>query len=97
MKTFKEIKDIIQTHKDELRQKYKVKKIGIFGSYVRGIQTSKSDVDILVSFNETISLLKLAGLEMYLEDILGIKTEVVPKEDIRRELKNNILQSVVYL
>ncbi|MFA5779702.1 MAG: nucleotidyltransferase family protein [Elusimicrobiota bacterium] len=97
MKTFEEIKNIIQKHKDEIRKKYKVKKIGVFGSYIRGIQTSKSDIDILVSFNETISLLKLAGLEIYLEDILGVKTEVVPKEDIRQELKKNILESVVYL
>ena len=97
MKTFEEIKNIIQKHKDELCEKYKVKKIGVFGSYVRGVQTPKSDIDILVSFNETVSLLKLAGLEIYLEDILGVKTEVVPKEDIRRELKKNILQSVVYL
>lgn len=97
MKTFEEIKNIIQKHKDEIREKYKVKKIGVFGSYIRGVQTPKSDIDILVSFNETISLLKLAGLEIYLEDILGVKTEVVPKEDIRQELRKNILESVVYL
>ncbi|MEW6558307.1 MAG: nucleotidyltransferase family protein [Elusimicrobiota bacterium] len=97
MKTLNEIKNIIQAHKTELHDKYKVKEIGVFGSYVRNTQTPKSDIDILVGFNETISLLKLARLEIFLEDILGVKTEVVPKEDIRQELKKNILQSVVYL
>ncbi|MEW6556486.1 MAG: nucleotidyltransferase family protein [Elusimicrobiota bacterium] len=97
MKTLNEIKKIIQAHKTELHDKYKVKKIGVFGSYVRNTQTPRSDIDILVSFNEAISLLKLAGLEIFLEDILGVKTEVVPKEDIRRELKKNILRNVVYL
>jgi len=52
MKTLDEIKNILAQHKEELRQKYKVKEIGIFGSYVRGEQKRKSDVDILVEFKE---------------------------------------------
>jgi len=44
MKTLEEIKDTLAKHKQELKEKYKVKQIGIFGSYVRGEQTEKSDV-----------------------------------------------------
>jgi len=35
---------------EELRQKYKVKRIGVFGSFVRGEQKKKSDIDLLVEF-----------------------------------------------
>ena len=48
MKTLDEIKAIICENKTELKIKYKVKKIGVFGSYIRGEQKSESDVDVLV-------------------------------------------------
>jgi len=50
MKTLEEIKKILRQHKTELKEKYGVKEIGIFGSYVRGEQKKKSDIDILVEF-----------------------------------------------
>ena len=53
MKTLDEIKDALAQHKEELRQKYKVQEIGVFGSYVKGGQRKRSDVDILVEFAET--------------------------------------------
>ena len=48
--TVEEIRKILREHKDELRKKYGVLEIGIFGSYVRGEQEKDSDVDILVEF-----------------------------------------------
>jgi len=48
MKNFEEIKEVIQKHKNELREQYGLKEIGIFGSYVRGEQNDESDLDILV-------------------------------------------------
>lgn len=59
MKTLEEIKHILAQHKEELRQNYKIKDIGIFGSVVRGEQKRKSDVDVLVDFDGPISLLRL--------------------------------------
>ncbi len=50
MKTLSEIKKIILENKKELKEKYKVKTIGIFGSYARGEQKETSDIDILVEF-----------------------------------------------
>ncbi len=97
MKTLEEIKKIIKNQKPILREKYHVSEIGLFGSYVRGDQKKKSDVDILVEFEKPISLLKLVNLENFLADVMGIKVDVVPKEDIRRELKERILKEVVYI
>jgi len=97
MKTLEEIKNILAEHKEELREKYKVKEIGIFGSYVRGEQKKGSDVDILVEFEEPVSLLKLVSLENFLKEIVGVKVEVIPKKDIRVELKERILKEAIYL
>ncbi|MCZ7382543.1 MAG: nucleotidyltransferase family protein [Candidatus Methanoperedens sp.] len=97
MKTLEEIKKIIKNQKPVLREKYSVRQVGIFGSYVRGEQKKKSDVDILVEFEKPISLLKLVNLENFLADVMGIKVDVVPKEDIRHELKEKILREVVYI
>jgi predicted nucleotidyltransferase len=62
------IKRTISAHKAELRKKYKVKTIGVFGSYVRGEQNKKSDVDVLVEFEEPVGLFEFMALENYLSD-----------------------------
>ena len=97
MKTLKKIEKILKENKAILAERFKVQEIGIFGSYVRGEQKEKSDVDILVSFYEPISLLKLVSLENFLTDLTGVKIDIVPKEDIRPELKERILGEVMYL
>jgi predicted nucleotidyltransferase len=97
MKTLEKIKKIIQEHRKELEAQFNVIEIGIFGSYVHGNQSKKSDIDILVELKEPVSLLKLVSLENYLEEITGIKVDVVPKNDVRPELKKQILEEVAYL
>lgn len=97
MKTLEEVKEIIQHHKQELKEKFKVVEIGIFGSYVRGEQRKRSDIDILVEFEEPVSLLKLVSLENFLKEIIGVKLEVIPKKDLRPELRERILQEAVYI
>ncbi len=97
MKKIDRIKNIIIQHKDELRDKYKILEIGIFGSYIRGEQKRKSDIDILVRFDEPVSLLEWVSAENYLSDLLKIKVDMVPEEDVRPELKKRILKEVVYV
>ena len=48
MKTIKDIETIIQKHKKELEEKYGLKEIGIFGSYVRGEQLQNSDIQLKI-------------------------------------------------
>jgi len=97
MKKLAAIKKIIRDQKDILRDRYKVRRIGVFGSYVRGDTNSRSDIDVLVEFSEPISLLKLVSLENYLTDTIGIRVDVVPQEDLRKELKDGILKEAVYV
>jgi len=96
-KSLDEIRNILNKHREELRQKYNITEIGIFGSYVRGEQKKRSDVDILVEIGEPVSLLRFVGIENYLSDLLKTKVDLIPKESIRPELKERILKEAVYL
>jgi len=97
MKTLDEIQKILKQQKEFLRKKYKIKEIGIFGSYVRGEQRYTSDVDILVEFEEIPSLLKFVKLENYLSEVLGVKVDLVEKKALKPRIGKHILQEVVIL
>jgi len=95
----KQIKEILARHREELREKYKVKEIGIFGSYVKAEQEERSDLDILVEFEENakLSLLDVAGLEIELSDLLGIKVDLVEKRNLKPQIGQRILSEVIYV
>ena len=76
MKSYKKIEAILKQHKEELAGKYRIKEIGIFGSYVRGEQKKRSDVDILVEFEEVPDLFKFFELERYLEELLEMRVDL---------------------
>jgi Predicted nucleotidyltransferases len=95
MKSLQEIKKSLSDLKPELRKRYGVTEIGVFGSYVRGEQKSDSDVDVYVDYKEIPSLLDIVDLENYLSDELKEKVDLVPRECIRPELEKYILPEVV--
>ncbi|MBM4129369.1 MAG: nucleotidyltransferase family protein [Nitrospira sp.] len=97
MKTLDEIKYILASHMDVLRSQYRVKEIGVFGSYVRGKQKKKSDIDLLVEFIETPDLFEFLDLEEYLEGILGRKIDLVTKNALKPLIKERVLSEVVYV
>ena len=97
MKTLKEVKDTLSQHKEELEGKYKVKEIGIFGSYMRGEQRKRSDIDILVEFKEPIGLFEFMELEEYLKKLLGAKVDLVTREALKPHIGEYILKEVSYL
>ncbi len=95
--TKEEILNILELHKEELKHKYKIKELGIFGSYARGEEKITSDIDILVEFEEVPDLFTFLELEGYLEELLHTKVDLVRKKALRPELKDNILDEVTYL
>ena len=61
-------------------RKWKVKSLGIFGSYVRGEARKSSDLDLLVEIDDPkMGLLRFIALENYLSDLLGVKVDLVEK------------------
>jgi len=97
MKDVADIEKIIEQKREELFIKYKIKNIGIFGSYARNNAKERSDIDLIVEFEEPVSLLGVIKAENYLTELLGIRVDLVPKEDIRKELKETILKEVIYI
>jgi len=82
--------DKLQKLKPYLIEKYSVQRISVFGSFVRNEATDESDLDILVSFSENPDLFDLASLNIYLENELGIKIDLVPDINLKPNIAQNI-------
>ena len=80
-----------------LRERYKVKNVGIFGSYIRGDSNKESDVDILVEFHEPPTLLEFMALERHIGELTGMKVDLVMKTALKPGIGERILQEVVYV
>ncbi len=97
MKTLDEYKHILEEQKSYLADKYGVKIIGIFGSYVRGEQRPDSDLDILIDLERPlkISLIGLVELEYELGNLLGVKVDLAIKQNLKKRIGKQILSEVV--
>ncbi len=89
--------NILKKHKEELKKRYNIKEIGVFGSYVRGEDKVKSDLDILIEFEEDadVDLLKFVNMENYLSEIIGIKVDLVEKSGLKTRIGKHILKEVI--
>lgn len=65
-------------------------KIAVFGSYIRGEEKPKSDIDIIVEFSERKSLLELVRIERELSEVLGIKVDLLTEKSISPYLIDTI-------
>lgn len=95
MSELEEIKRKLREHKPDLKEKYNVKKIGIFGSYVHGDQAGSSDIDLLVEFSEPIGW-EIVDLKEELETLLDRPIDIVTKDALKPRLKTQIMEDVVY-
>ena len=96
---YEQIKKILLKHKPRLKKEYKIKELGVFGSYTKNAQTPHSDVDILVEFHEDakLSLIDIARLEVELTHLLGIQVDLVEKRDLKPYIGKQVLAEVVYV
>lgn len=94
-----EIIKILKEHKEEIKKKYHVKEIGLFGSFIRGEEKESSDIDILIDFDPDarISLLDFIELEDYLSELLGVKVDLVDKQALKPRIGKRILNEVIVL
>jgi predicted nucleotidyltransferase len=95
MKKLSEIIDILHAHSGELRERYGIVNLAVFGSVVRGEEKEGSDIDVLANIEKSISLLDIIDAEYYLSDLLGTKVDLVPARSVRPELKKHILEEAV--
>ena len=92
-----DIKKTILSLRDNLRNKYYIKTLALFGSYARGEETNSSDIDILVDFDTTPDLLTFIELEEFLSDKLKRNVDLVPLRKLKESIKKQILDEAIAL
>ena len=82
----------------DLQERYGVRSMGIFGSYVRGQQAPDSDLDLLVEFDDRpLSLFDFVRLENELSDALNVKVDLVERRALKPHIGKRILAEVVVI
>jgi uncharacterized protein len=95
--TLEEIRRLLHEQLPELRKEYGVGNLWLFGSYVRGEQHKRSDLDVLVEFDKVPTLPKFISLERKLREITGIKVDLVSIRALKGEIGERILREKVAL
>ncbi|MCX6033301.1 MAG: nucleotidyltransferase family protein [Chloroflexi bacterium] len=86
---------VLRQHRPELAERYKVRTLGVFGSFIHNGQRHGSDLDVLVEFDDPPGLLKLIELEDYLGVLLGVKVDLVTRDGLKPRIGRRILSEVV--
>jgi hypothetical protein len=91
---------LLREKRPYLAAQFGVSRIGLFGSYAKGLSHETSDIDLLVEFERPIGL-RFVELVDYLEDLLGRKVDVLTPAGIQniriKRVARNITQSIVYV
>ena len=88
---------LLQQKKQTLAKEYGIKSLGLFGSYSKGKQNKNSDIDILIEFNKSISLLQYLKLSNALSEKTGKKIDLVMKSALKKNIGKEILKEVIYI
>lgn len=88
--------DSIEQHAEEIRNRFGVSRLGVFGSRVRGEETADSDLDVLVEFSAP-TFRNYMGLKRYLEDLTGLAVDLVSAAALRPLLRPYIMDEVRYV
>ncbi|MEM3374146.1 MAG: nucleotidyltransferase family protein [Candidatus Woesearchaeota archaeon] len=89
------IKKFLLKNKNFLYEKYKIKKISIFGSYARHQQKKNSDLDLLVVFDENATLFDMISASNFLEEKLKIKIDMVTEYSLNHKIKSYVLKEAI--
>jgi len=95
MLTSNEILTILKNHREELSARFSVRRIGLFGSILRGSTSEKSDVDILVELAQP-TFDHYMDLKFFLEEQLGRPVDLVLADSLKPRLKPVIAREVAY-
>jgi predicted nucleotidyltransferase len=87
---------ILSNSKEELREKFGVKSIAVFGSMARNEARSDSDVDVLVEFEEPVGFFTLAKVQFFLEDALGIDVDLATPGSLKSPVRERVYKDLIY-
>ncbi|MBM4241948.1 MAG: nucleotidyltransferase family protein [Euryarchaeota archaeon] len=88
--------ELLKEHEKELKERYSVIRIGVFGSYVRGEERETSDIDLLVEFAEP-TFDNFMDLVFFLEDLFGKKVDLITPKSISPYISPSIQKEVVWV
>jgi uncharacterized protein len=96
MYTLETILEKLRPFKSELQRKYPVFRLGVFGSYSRGEATENSDIDVAVELNGPMGL-NFVAMANEIEDLFGVKVNVVPKRSINPAYLPFVEKDILYV
>ncbi len=82
--------------KPELVKNYAIKNIGLYGSYTKNSYHPDSDIDILIELGKPLGW-NFFDIQIKLESIFNKKIDLVTKNSLHKELKENILKEVIFI
>jgi predicted nucleotidyltransferase len=97
MRDTSEILDQLRGMRHELRERYHIRSIGIFGSYSRKHQTEQSDLDLVVEFDQPIGMMAFVHLKNMISDRLNIKVDLVTPDGLHPLIRDQVMHEVVYV
>lgn len=90
-----EVIDKLSRHVGDIRTRFGVVRLRLFGSVARGEATAASDVDVLVGFDGPATYDRYFGLKFFLEDLLGRKVDLVTEKALRSDLSKAVLREAI--
>jgi len=97
MYTTRQILEVLRIKKKELEARYPICEFGLFGSFARGTQTEKSDIDVLVDFSKPIDAFDYIRIAHELEDAFNAKVDLVSRKGIKRHYLPHVEESLVHI
>jgi predicted nucleotidyltransferase len=85
----------LSEHADEMRKRFSVKAMSIFGSIVRDEAGDDSDVDVLVTFEQKATFDGFMDLKFYLEELLGRRVDLVTENALRPQMRRAIQEELI--
>jgi predicted nucleotidyltransferase len=95
MRTLEEVRSELRAILPELRARWPIASLGVFGSYVRGEQGEDSDLDLLVDLDRPVSLFTFLEMEEEIGRRLGLRVEMVTRPALRPYAGDSILRELV--
>ncbi len=89
-----DVLQILREHQKEL-DRFGIKTLALFGSLARNEAAAGSDADILVEFREPVGLFEFVRLQIYLENLLGRRVDLVTPDALRQSMREQILREAV--
>jgi predicted nucleotidyltransferase len=86
---------ILREHLPDLRERYGISSLELFGSYVRNEQHQDSDLDVLVGYQRAPSLLGLIALQDHLSDLLGVRVDLTMRSGLRPGIRRYLLTDTI--